>query len=234
MRNTPGPGVAGRLVWPTITAGVMLTMTLGLGFWQVDRLAWKTALLAEIERGEAGAPIPLPSQPKPFRRVVVEGEFLPGAARYGIEVRAVASGPVMGAQLISGLARPGGEPVLVDRGWAPLDFDPAPPAGPQRIEGYVRAPEPATLLGVKDDPVGRRFYALDPGPIGASLGLVHTAPFTVVALGSSDSLPQPARRLPRPPNDHLSYAATWFGLSAALIVIFALFVRQTLRREHSP
>ena len=212
----------------------MLALTLGLGFWQVERLAWKTALLAEIDRGEAGAPIPLPREPQPFRRVVVEGEFLPGVARYGAEVRAVQSGPVMGAQLISPLARPGSETVLVDRGWAPLNFDATPPPGPQRIEGYVRAPEPASALGARDDPAARRFYALNPGPIGASLGLAHVAGFTVVALGTQPGLPEPAHALPRPPNDHLSYAATWFSLSAALVVIFALFVRQTLQREPIP
>jgi len=214
----------------------MLSLTLGLGFWQVERLAWKTALLAEIDLGETEAPVALPNQPLPFRRVVVEGDFLPGVARYGAEVRGVRAGPVMGAQLISPLIRPGSEPVLIDRGWAPLDFDPAPPTGLQRIEGYVRAPEPASALGAKDDPAGRRFFALDPGPIGASLGLLHVAPFTVVALGVPGVLPgvlpEPARALPRPPNDHLSYAVTWFSLSAALVVIFALFVRQTLRREH--
>ena len=227
-----------RLLWPTVMAVAMLALTLGLGFWQVERLAWKTALLAEIDRGEAGAPIPLPSQPQPFRRVVVEGEFLPGVVRYGAEVRAVASGPVMGAQLVSALARPDGAPVLIDRGWAPIEFDGAPPVGKQRIEGYVRAPEPATALGARDDAAGHRFFALDPGPIGASLGLAQVAPFTVVALGSASGLPEPAQALPRPPNDHLSYAATWFSLSAALMVIFGLFVRQTLvqtgRRTTAP
>jgi surfeit locus 1 family protein len=35
--------------------------------------------------------------------------------------------------------------------------------------------------------------------------------------------------LPRPPNNHLSYVITWYGLAAALAVIFAAWVRKALR-----
>ena len=41
--------------------------------------------------------------------------------------------------------------------------------------------------------------------------------------------PEPATAMPRPPNNHLSYAITWFSLSVILVVIFAVFVRQTLQ-----
>ena len=33
------------------------------------------------------------------------------------------------------------------------------------------------------------------------------------------------------PNNHLQYAITWFGLAAALIVIYAFYVRSLYRRE---
>jgi len=32
--------------------------------------------------------------------------------------------------------------------------------------------------------------------------------------------------LPRPPNNHLQYAITWYGLAAALLVIFTVWVRK--------
>ena len=209
----------------------MLSLTLGLGVWQVQRLAWKRALLAEIERGESSPPVPLPAQPAPFMRVVVEGRFLPPVARYGAEVRTTRLGPVMGAHVISALVRPGSDPLIVDRGWAPTEFDPALPGGEVRIEGYVRPAEHPVWMGAKDDPAGRRFFALDPVAIGASLGLERVAPFTLVALGKPDRLPEPAGALPRPPNNHLSYALTWFGLSAALVAVFIVYARQALRPQ---
>ena len=39
----------------------------------------------------------------------------------------------------------------------------------------------------------------------------------------------PARTLPRPANNHLSYAITWYGLATGLLVIFALYARKVLR-----
>ena len=208
----------------------MLALTLSLGVWQLQRLSWKRGLLAEIDRGEAGSPVPLGANPVPFQRVRVEGRFMPGVARYGAEVRSSRAGAAMGAHLLSPLAGPGADPVIVDRGWAPLGFDDAAPPGPVVVDGYVRPPEYPVRFGAADDPAARRFFALDPAAIGASLGLARVAPFVVVALGPQGVLPEPASALPRPPNDHLSYALTWFGLSATLAVVFAIHVRQTLRQ----
>lgn len=212
----------------------MLTITLGLGFWQIQRLAWKQSLLAAIEHGEVSPAIPLVSVPTPFLRVIATGRFLPGEARYGIELRSVGrSGPVMGSHVLNALKLTTGDPLIVDRGWAPLDLNVSPPAGEVQIEGYVRPPDRPVWFGPRDDLVARRFYTLAPSAVGASLGIPSSAPFTLVALGvQSDTLPQPAVTLPRPPNDHFLYAVTWFGLSAVLLVIFAFYIRQLMR--HGP
>ena len=36
---------------------------------------------------------------------------------------------------------------------------------------------------------------------------------------------------PELPNNHLQYAVTWYGLAAALVVIYGVFVNRRLRRE---
>lgn len=221
-----------RLLWPALTTIPMLALGVGLGVWQLQRLAWKQDLLARIDRAEQAPPAPLAGVPEPFRRVVLQGRFLPLVAWYGAEVRSTRDGAVMGAHLLSPVERPGMEPVIVDRGWAPTGFDPAPPPGPVTIEGYVRPPELPIRFGAADDPAARRFYALDPAAIGRALGLPQVAGFTVVALGPQGRLPEPAAALPRPPNDHLSYALTWFSLSLGLVVVFALYARQVLRAPY--
>lgn len=211
----------------------MLAVTLCLGMWQVQRLHWKRALLAAIDRGEAEASEPLARSPPPFRKVVASGRFLPGTARYGIELRSIPGlGPTMGSQVLNVMIAAPGWTVLVDRGWAPLEDDAVVPDGEARIEGYIRPPERSHVFGVKDDPAARRFYVLDPAAIGLALGHAEVAPYTVVALGpaASGTFPSPAATLPRPPNDHLSYAITWFGLSAALMAVFGVYLRRTLRR----
>ena len=221
-----------RLLWPGLMTVVMLALTSALGAWQVERLAWKTALLQEIDRGEAAPAVPLTGAPKPFTKVRVAGRLRQDQqALYGVEVRSTATGPAMGAFLLSPLDRPGLDPVIVDRGWTPLDAPRAQGDVDTVIEGYVRAPEMPVRFGAKDDPVARRFYALDPAAIADSLGIAKAAPFTLVALGRvpPGTYPEPADALPRPPNNHLSYAVTWFGLAASLLVIFAVYARQVLR-----
>ena len=205
----------------------MLAITLSLGVWQVERLHWKRALLAEIDRGEARGAVLLGTDPLPFTRVFTTGRFIEASARYGAEVRSIASGPTMGSQVVGALATTDGRTVIVDRGWAPDDASVPTPPGEVRVEGYVRPPDHALMLGAKDDPAARRFYALDPGPIGASLGQQRVAPFTLVVLGPPGGIPEPAQAMPRPPNDHLSYAITWFSLAAILVVVFVVFARQS-------
>ncbi len=206
----------------------MLALTTWLGLWQVRRLEWKTALLAEIDRGEAAAPIPLPTDPKPFSRVIVQGRLRPAAALYGADVRTTPSGPAMGGQMLQVLDRPVGLPIVVDLGWVPESA--VVPSAQTEIVGYVRPPEYPVRFGAADDPVKRRFYALDPAAIGLALGAPAVAPFTVVAMGPErPNAPLPAQALPRPVNNHLSYALTWFGLALSSLAVFAVYARKVLR-----
>ena len=114
-------------------------------------------------------------------------------------------------------------------GWVPgLPAERLPREG--SVEGYVRPPELAGAFAAKDDPVGRRFYSLDPAAIGPALGMPKVAPFVIVALGApQEGQPEPARTLPRPSDNHLSYAITWYGLAAGLVGVFFFFARKVLR-----
>ncbi len=219
---------ARALVAPTIATAVMLAMLLALGLWQLHRRTWKLAILADIDRAEASAPIPLPAHPLAFTKVSVTGHLRSDlSACYGVDVRDVAGGTAIGAQLVQPLERPGQEPVLIDRGWV-REGQGDIPGGNVTIVGYVREPASPTMFTPADDLATRHFYTLDPARIGASLGLAHVAPFTVVAMGDG-GVPEPASALPRPPNDHLNYALTWFALALSLVAVFIAYVRKLLR-----
>ena len=189
--------------------------------------------LARIDQAEAAPPVPLTADPLPYARLSVAGAFLPErTALYGAEVRDLPTGPTMGARLIVPLRRDNGDVVLVDRGWVPetraVPID--QPAGPATVTGYARFGDPPRWFRVQDDPVGRRFFTLDPEAIGRALGQPRVPPFVLVALAPSPDAapaaplatrwPDPARSLPRPPNSHLSYAVTWYGLAVALLATF--------------
>ena len=207
----------------------MLALTIGLGVWQLERLAWKRGLLAEIDRAEAAPAVPLPADPVPFQKVELSGRMRDDLrAYYGAEVRGTTGGSTLGAQLVTPLERADGPPVLIDRGWLPDGAAAPVDPGVARVIGYVRPPEHPSWLSPAADLAAKRFWSLDPDAIGAALGLAQVAPFTIVALGQGGS-PEPAAALPRPPNDHLGYAITWFGLAACLVVVFAAYARRTLR-----
>jgi surfeit locus 1 family protein len=139
----------------------------------------------------------------------------------------------MGAQLIVPLQRPDGPPVLIDRGWVPTDH-PAPiqqPTAPVTVQGFVRTPDRPGLFSPDDDLAARHFYTLDPGKIGLALGLPSVAPFVLVVLGPVQQgvYPIPAQHLPRPPNNHLQYALTWYGLALVLVVVFVQWSIKAVR-----
>ena len=233
-----------RLLWPSLLTAAMLIVLLGLGTWQVRRLLWKQALLAQIDRAEMSRPVPLPpsgsaSGLSPFMKVSATGMFLPDdAALYGAEVRNIPTGPTMGARMIEPMREVGGDVILVDRGWVPLSR-PTPidqPTGTVTVSGYVRFGDSPGWFSAKDDPAARRFFTLDPKAIGSATGLANIRPFVLVTLGPGagpdavvEHWPDPARHLPRPPNNHLSYAITWYGLAVALLAIFVVWARKGSR-----
>ena len=49
-RPDPATAVWRRLELPTVLALIGLAILLRLGFWQVDRLAWKEALIRQVEQ----------------------------------------------------------------------------------------------------------------------------------------------------------------------------------------
>jgi len=221
--------LARRLVVPGVSTLLMLAVLVGLGVWQLERRAWKLGLLAEFARSETEPAVPLTDGPRPFMKVRIEGRFRDDlAATYGADVRDTPRGSVLGEQLLVPLERADGRPILVDRGWVPGAARPSAPSGIVGVEGYVRPPDRPGWFSPADAIDKRQFYTLDPVRIGAALGLPAVAPFTLVVLGPP-GMPDPAHGLPRPPNDHLTYAITWFSLAVTLLVVFALYARKAAR-----
>ncbi|MBK9083560.1 MAG: SURF1 family protein [Rhizobiales bacterium] len=236
------------LVGPAIVVLAATALLVWLGVWQMRRLAWKETLLAHMEARLAAPAGPLPApaqwpQLRPddyeFRHVRVAGVYEPQAQAL------VFAGAV---SLDKGPARPGyyvmtplrladGAALLVNRGFLPIDLadaarrGPPPPAGLQTVTGHMRAPEGRNAFTPADKPEKGEFFARDPAALGAA-NKISLAPFTLdaEANGATD-WPRGGATVERAPNNHLSYALTWFGLAATLVVFFLVWALRTGRRE---
>lgn len=191
-----------------------LAILIALGTWQVRRLAWKTAILSEIETRIAAAPVDLPADPDPvadrYLPVRVQGRL--GAEELHVFVSTEALGPAY--RLIRPLET-GGRRVMVDLGAVPDDAkDDRRPAGPVTVDGNLLWPD--EVDGFTPDPERDTniWYARDAEAMAAALG---TAPILVVARRVDPPIPG-VTAFPVTtegiPNDHLQYAITWFSLAA--------------------
>jgi surfeit locus 1 family protein len=217
-------------------------LLVSLGVWQVRRLAWKENLLAQIAARRDAPPAPLPPRAdwprlKPdaydYRHVRLRGSFDNAKESYIFRASATggeAGGP--GYEVVTPLKLDGGGVVFVNRGFVPQELkNPATRAagevtGEVEITGLMRPPEGRNLFTPADEPDKNLWFTRDPASLAAHWGLAGAAPFGVDA----DATPNPGgwpkggATVVNIPNNHLSYALTWFALAATLIAVAGLYV----------
>jgi surfeit locus 1 family protein len=217
--------------WPTVFLIPALVLMLGLGTWQLERLAWKTELIDRIERGLALPPAPLPAEIDPgfdYRHVTVTGRF---DAVHAFRLLARVHDGVAGIQVVMPLIRDDGGPaVMVNRGWVPLGpdgkpaaYDP-PPEGMVTVEGVARRPLPQGWMQPDNSPATNEWFWVDLPAMAAAAGLDRAAPVVVELTAGPDRMRYPLGGQTKVdlPNDHLQYAITWFGFAAILVAIYLL------------
>ena len=122
-------------LFPSLIVGGAFAVLVGLGVWQLQRLAWKEALIAERQAQSALPPVALDDalaagDQLDYRKVRVAGRFLHERELY-LDGR-THKGQV-GIHVLTPLQLADGRALLVDRGWAPKAArDPA-----TRTEGQV-------------------------------------------------------------------------------------------------
>ena len=198
------------LLFGLVGAGVLIA----LGVWQVERLAWKEAVLAEIAAGIAAEPVALPVAPEDARDrylpVTVTGRVLEGEIVVLASLRQ--AGPVY--RIIRAFETAGGRRVLVDLGFVhPNARDRARPGGPAEIVGNLYWPDEVDGFTPAPDQDAGLWFARDLPAMAAEL---ETEPVLIVAREAPQGMdwvtvfPVDASGIP---NDHLGYAVTWFLLA---------------------
>lgn len=244
--NTP-PSLAAshrpswRLLAVTLGGLVLIGVFLALGTWQVQRLAWKQALIARIAASQSGEPQALPAMQHwpqvrrdthEYQRLRLQGRF-----DHGRETLVQAS-TVLGTGwwVMTPLQTAEGPWVLVNRGFVDaVHRDPstrAAPTGEMTLQGLLRITEPEGRLWQRNDAGAGRWYSRDVAAIAAAHQLGGAvAPFFVDASeGRDGQWPRAGLTVLSFSNNHLMYALTWFAL-AAMVCGALVFVWRFERRR---
>lgn len=197
-----------------------------LGIWQVQRLDWKLGVIADIDARIEATPIPLPDVLDP-----VNDAYLPVEVRGVLDptyLRVLVSQKEIGAgyRIISAFDM-GGRRVLLDRGFTPVDQPNVPShEGSVTVRGNLQWPQETDGFTPAPDIAKNIWFAREIDDMAEAL---KTEPVLVVAKKTSFN-DAPISPLPVDttaiPNDHLSYAITWFSLAAIwLAMTFAFTMR---------
>jgi len=233
------------LLLPALLAFAVL---ISLGTWQIERKAWKEALIAALTERLAAPPSTLPAAAnwsslerarEEYRRVTFDGTFDHGREAL---VYAAASSfrPDVSGQgyWVFTPARLGdGSAVIVNRGFIPQQLKDAASraggqvGGPIKIIGAMRWPDIRSWFSPHDDPRHNLWFARDPQAIAAAKGLGPVAPFYVEMESPTPpgGWPQPGKIVVRLRNEHWQYALTWYSLALALVVVFAAWAINSSR-----
>lgn len=222
-----------RMIFPVILGLAGGAVLVSLGLWQVQRLAWKEGVLAEIAARIEAPPVALPAAPDPARDQYLQVELTGTFTGQGLDVLVSRKQAGAGYRVIAVLETEGRR-VLVDRGFLPERLRdsprPGPGAGrvalrgnllwPDEVDGYTPPPDARTGL----------WFARDLPAMAQALG---TEPVLVVQRAAS--LDDPAvQAMPVDttgiPNDHLGYAVQWFGLAAVWVGMTGFLLWRIRRR----
>ena len=198
----------------TILTLLMIPALIALGVWQLERRAWKHALIARLEAAKSLPPV----TPHDYYRAMIGlADLQYRHAEVDCRPGKVAPYDVKGG---TSADDQGGFLVLVDCN------DPARHAKPDLVVVAGWTLRPATVTSLDLD---TRFAGtLIEHPYGTAPGRPQF--MLIPATAAPGLLPS---RIPVPddlPDNHLSYALQWFAFAATLAVIYALYVRQGRRR----
>jgi cytochrome oxidase assembly protein ShyY1 len=226
---------------------VAIAVLLALGFWQIERLAWKENLIASLKARLTAPPTPLPPLAQwpslrrsrdEFRRITVHARF-----QSDTEARVYTSS----GGLRDDIKGPGyfafapatvgdGRVVVINRGFV-ANSNPDASLRPIGISaraidivGVLRWPEQPTLFVTPYSKTQDLWLVRDHVAMWNHYGWGRFAQADAPPFYIEQESPAPPGGAPRPGplmvklrNDHLGYAITWFGLAAALMIAFTVW-----------
>lgn len=196
-------------LWPTVFVAAAVLTLLGLSYWQLQRAGEKKALLARYERATQLPPITWPTVP------LADDQLPLFRHATGVCLRPA------GKRAIAG------ENAAGETGYA------------QIVECVTGAEGPgmSVVVGWSQNPNAKVNW--NGGPVSGIIVPDRLTRMRLVAATAPPGLepsrvPDVSSVSPITPAIHRGYAATWFGLAVAALVIYALALRRRWRQGNAP
>lgn len=206
---------------------------LSLGYWQVQRLAWKTEIIEQLESEYAKDPLQNRLAFKDLTTDRIQYGSVRGRFDYSKEILV---GPKphdgkIGYLVITPLQLTGGN-IFVNRGWIENNKEGnAKPRSNVRVTGIFRKPD-WNRFTPENSPENDVWTKLDLEQIAEAKNVLNPAPVLLYAESASKSFGALAMQKQQwfPRNKHKQYAIFWFSMAGILCVIFGLFCLQQKRK----
>lgn len=234
VRLKVGPRVFSPTLLGTVLAAGMLAVLVSLGRWQLHRAAEKQVLFDEFAAG-AGSNVELGSSTGPLQRyqhVSARGRYDPSAQ---LLIDNMVSNERAGYYVITPFELDSGEWFLVNRGWVPMGESRAVLPSIPSPEGEIGIRGRADLLPRPGIRMGTPAPLAPPFPVRAnypSLEAAHavigprrwSTRTEVILLDAREpgGFVRDWAAPGFPPARHIAYAVQWFGLAAAMLVLYII------------
>tara|TARA_Y100001934_G_scaffold192300_2_gene226780 strand:- start:36235 stop:36957 length:723 start_codon:yes stop_codon:yes gene_type:complete len=235
--STSSESTSSRVILAVLALGVFCIL-IGMGTWQLQRLAWKEDIIAQRLAKLSLPPVqilkPSHSNPESYRRVTIDGRFM-----YEKELF-VGPKPFRGRpgwHVVTPLKHSSGELILVDRGWIPQELKSAAKRkkGHQTdfvsVVGVASWPRKSGYFEHENDPRKGQWFRVDPKAMAAQMRIEKVTPYWIISesLPKNKGYPIGGGGIKMPANNHFQYALTWYGMALGLVVLSIVYWRQRRR-----
>ncbi|KDE09116.1 hypothetical protein MVLG_00831 [Microbotryum lychnidis-dioicae p1A1 Lamole] len=227
--------------------GIMPVFTFGLGTWQLQRLQWKLDMIDRLETKLHQEPVGLPARIDPaaipefaYRKVIVKGKF---DHEHEIELGPKTRDGELGYHVVTPLIRgEGQDTIMVNRGFVKRlrketkDRPESLTEGTVQVVGMLRDQEKRNSFTPENSPEKGQWVFSD---IAQMAQYTHAEPVLVdeIFMGHAgeagtrvqDGIPVGREATITLRNQHLTYAITWYALSAATSILLFRLMRRPAR-----
>ncbi|MTH65367.1 SURF1 family protein [Paracoccus shanxieyensis] len=203
-----------RYLFPLILGVLGCAALIALGLWQLQRMEWKQAMLAQIQSRIEGPAVPLPETPDPsmkYMPVTVSGMTT------GQEIDVLSGMKDLGGgyQVISSFVTDDGRRILLDRGFVDQDHKRDPrPATRLQVTGNLHWPDETSGATPAPNLDQNIWFARDVPAMAAALDTDPVLVVVAAAVGDAQGVTPVPVAIQGIPNNHLSYAVQWFMIAA--------------------